>query len=60
MESKKGINFFFALIAVILGWTLFKHIDFRNFTLQDPMLDVLYFIVLVIAVYLLIKDKKAN
>ncbi len=31
MDDKKGINLFFAFIAVILGWTLFKHIDFKHF-----------------------------
>jgi len=56
MESKKGINLFFAFIAFILGLTLFKHIDFQNFTLKDPVLDILYLIVFVICIYLIIKD----
>jgi membrane protein DedA with SNARE-associated domain len=58
MESKKGINLFFAFIAVILGWTLFKHIDFKNFKFKDPALDILYLIIFVISIYLLIKDYK--
>lgn len=56
MESKKGINIFFAFIAFTLGLTLFKHIDFKNFTLKDPVLDILYLIVFVISIYLIIKD----
>ena len=56
MESRKGINLFFAFIAFILGLTLFKHIDFKNFTLKDPVLDILYLIVFVISIYLIIKD----
>ncbi len=56
MESKKGINLFFAFIALILGLTLFKHIDFKNFTLEDPVLDILYLIVFIISIYLIIKD----
>jgi uncharacterized membrane protein len=56
MESKKGINIFFAFIAFTLGLTLIKHIDFKNFTLKDPVLDILYFIVFVISIYLIIKD----
>jgi len=56
MESKKGINIFFAFIAFILGLTLFKHIDFKNLTLKDPVLDILYLIVFVISIYLIIKD----
>jgi hypothetical protein len=58
MDDKKGINLFFAFIAVILGWTLFKHINFKNLTLKDPFLDILYFIVFSISIYLIIKDKK--
>jgi len=58
MESKKGINIFFALIAFVLGLTLFKHIDFKNFSLKDPLLDILYIIVFVISIYLIIKDYK--
>lgn len=39
-------NWFFAFIAFTLGLTLFKHIDFKNFTFKDPALDILYLIVL--------------
>ncbi|MBX7225575.1 MAG: hypothetical protein K1X55_06070 [Chitinophagales bacterium] len=58
MDNKKGMNLFFAFIAIILGWTLFKHIDFKNFTLKDPYLDILYFIAFTVSVFLIIKDKK--
>lgn len=56
METKKGINLFFALIAFTLGLTLFKHFDFENFKFEDPALDILYLIVFVISIYLIIKD----
>jgi hypothetical protein len=58
MESKKGINWFFAFIAFTLGLTLKKHIDFKNFTLKEPVLDILYIIVFIISIYLIIKDHK--
>lgn len=58
MEKKNGINFFLAFIIIILGWTLFKHIDFKNFTLKDPLLDILYAIVLIIAIFFLLKDRR--
>jgi hypothetical protein len=48
------------MIAVLLGLTLFKHINFKELTLQDPFLDVLYIIVFAIAIYLLVKDQKAK
>ncbi len=58
MESKKGINLFFVFIAFILGLTLFKHIDFKEFTLKEPVLDLLYLIILIICIYLIVKDYK--
>jgi hypothetical protein len=58
MESKKGINWFFALIAFVLGLTLKKHIDFKNFTLKEPILDILYIIVFILSIYFIIKDYK--
>ena len=60
MKNKKEINLFFALIAFILGLTLFKHIDFKNFTFKEPYLDILYLVVFVIAIYLLIKDYRTR
>lgn len=59
MEKKKGLNAFFAFIAVVLGWTLFKHVDFVNVTLKDPVLDVLYIVVFAGVVYLLFSGNKA-
>lgn len=58
MENKKQLNFFFLFIAIISGWTLFKHFDFKTATLKDPVMDVLYFIVFVLSVYWLVKDLK--
>ena len=55
MENIKGLNWFFVFIAFTLGLTLFKHIDFKNFTLKDPALDILYLIVFVLSIYFLIK-----
>jgi hypothetical protein len=58
MQNRKGINFFLGIIAIILGWTLFKHIDFATFTLADPVLDILYLAILVICIYLIIRDRR--
>ena len=60
MENKKGINWFFAFIAFTLGLTLFKHIDFKTFTLKDPVLDVLYLIVFVLSIYFMLKGKNPS
>jgi len=56
MENKKAINWFFAFIAFTLGLTLYKHIDFKNLTLREPYLDILYIIVFLVSIFLIIKD----
>ena len=58
MDNKKGMNWFFAFIAFTLGLTLIKHIDFKNLTLKEPVLDVLYIVVFILSIYIIIKDLK--
>ena len=58
MDNKKGMNWFFVFIAFTRGLTLIKHIDFKNLTLKEPVLDVLYIVVFIISIYLIIKDLK--
>ncbi|OOV25792.1 hypothetical protein SAMN05444143_1251 [Flavobacterium succinicans] len=60
MDDKKGMNWFFVFIAFTLGLTLIKHIDFKNLTLKEPVLDVLYIVVFIISIYLIIKDLKKD
>lgn len=60
MNNKKGLNWVFVLIAFTLGLTLIKHIDFKNFTLKEPYLDILYIIVFIISIYIIVKDLKKS
>ena len=61
MDNKKGLNWFFAFIAFTLGLTLIKHIDFKNLSLKEPALDILYIIVFTLSIYFIVKDlKKQN
>ena len=60
MDNKKGMNWFFAFIAFTLGLTLNKHIDFKNLTLKEPALDILYIIVFIISIYIIVKDLIKN
>ena len=46
----------FAIIAFLLGLALYKHIDFKNLTLKEIPLDVLYIIVFIIYIFFIIKD----
>lgn len=56
MESKKGVNFVFIITAFMLGTTLLRHFDFQTLSFKMPVLDVLFLITFIIAIYLIIKD----
>jgi nicotinamide riboside transporter PnuC len=61
MENLKRVNWFFVIIAFVIGIRLFKHVDFKDLTLQKPILDILYLIVFVAAIIMMFKDfKKAK
>ena len=56
MENKKLVNFFFVMIALILGWTLYKQFDFENLRFENTGLAIIYIVVFVMSIYFLIKD----
>ena len=56
MQPKRGINFFFAVIAFTIGLTLWKDIDIKNRTLEDRAIDILYIIVLAALIFMILKD----
>ncbi len=56
MENRKGLNFFFVVIALILGSALWKQFDFDTFTFDKPALAALYIIVLAASIYFLLRD----
>ena len=56
MENKKLVNFFFVMIALILGWTLYKQFDFENLRFEHTGLAIIYMVVFVMSIYFLIKD----
>jgi uncharacterized membrane protein YeaQ/YmgE (transglycosylase-associated protein family) len=58
MNKKKGINFFFAIIAIVTGSALWKQFDFATFKFEKPAMAVIYFIVVAVSAYILIKDLK--
>ena len=58
MENKKGINFFFGIIAIILGSAIYKQFDFENIKFEKPALATLYIIVFISSIYFIIKDYK--
>lgn len=58
MTFIKRINPFWAFIAIILGWTVFKHFNFKSLKFTDLYFDIIYLIVFIIAIYFLIIEYK--
>ena len=58
IENNKGINFFFAVVAIILGSALWKQFDFGTLKFDKPVLAILYIVVFIASVYLLITNYK--
>lgn len=48
------------IIAMILGFVIYKHFNFSNVTFKDPWLDTVYIITFVTILFLLIKDRRQS
>ena len=58
MKNIKLPNFFFTVIAIILGVSLYRHFDFKNLKFEEPALDILYLIVFIFSIYGIVKSYK--
>jgi len=58
METKNALKFTLAIVAIIVGVTLFKQFDFQNLKFEKPVLAVVYAITFIGAVYFLFKGEK--
>jgi hypothetical protein len=58
MDKKQSIDFGFYIIVGILVMALFKNIDFGDMTVKKPYLSAIYFCTLLVAVYIIVKNKK--
>lgn len=58
MKYKIVPKFFFIVVALILGVTLFEQFDFEQMKFEKPALAVIYSIVFVICIGLMIKRTK--
>lgn len=58
MSNKKGLRFLFLIIAIILGWTIFKQFDFENLKFEKPALAVVYVLTFIMSVYFLVNSFK--
>lgn len=58
MEPKKGINFFFTIIALIVGSAALRNVQFSTLTVKQPALTTLYVLVFSAAVYGILHERK--
>ncbi|WP_214226460.1 hypothetical protein [Pedobacter sp. B4-66] len=58
MGNKKGLTFVFAIVAIILGWTIFKQFDFETLKFEKPALAIVYVLTFIMSVYFLVRSFK--
>jgi uncharacterized membrane protein YadS len=60
MKNIKLPNFFFTVIAIILGIALYKQFDFDNLRFENPALAILFTIVFIFSIYGIVKNYKKS
>jgi len=56
MGNKGVSNFFFIIIALIIGKALYNQFDYQNLKFEKPALSILYIIVFVASIYFIIRN----
>jgi membrane protein DedA with SNARE-associated domain len=54
------MNPIWAIVAIILGVTLYRQFDFETLTIEKPALAAVYLVTFIAAVYFLIKGRKRS
>jgi uncharacterized membrane protein len=61
MDAKKGsINFFFAVIAIILAKAIYQQFDVQTMRFEKVWLSILYIVVFVASLFFLIKQYRGK
>ncbi len=58
MKNTRLPNFFFIIIAIILGVKLFKDFDLENLKFEKPALDIIYLIGFIFSIFAIVKNYK--
>ena len=58
MSNKKEYSFPLIIIAVVLGWTIFKQFDFESLKFEKPAMAVVYILTFLMTVYFILKKDK--
>lgn len=60
MSPKKEYSFPLIIIAIVLGWTIFKQFDFENVKFEKPAMAVVYILTFLMTLYFIFKKEKEN
>ncbi|MBK8080310.1 MAG: hypothetical protein IPK25_08540 [Saprospiraceae bacterium] len=60
MSLKKEYSFPLIIIAIVLGWTIFKQFDFENVKFEKPAMAVVYILTFLMTLYFIFKKEKEN
>ena len=60
MKNIKLPNFFFTVIAIIIGAALYKQFDFDDLRFEKPALAILFVIVFIFSIYGIVKNYKKS
>jgi hypothetical protein len=58
MKYKIALNFFSAIVILIVGSALYKQFDFESYSFEKPALAAVYGVALILAIALMIKKSK--
>lgn len=58
MSKRKEYPFPLIIIAIVLGWTIFKQFDFESFKFKQPAMAVVYILTFFMTVYFIFKKDK--
>jgi len=60
VNNKKEYSYPLIIIAVVLGWTIFKQFDFEKLKFEKPAMAVVYTLTFLMTVYFILKKEKSK
>lgn len=57
MQNNNPMTFTLIIVALILGWVLYKDFDFKTFSFEKPAMAAIYGTVFIVSLFVLIKNK---
>ena len=60
MNNKKEYSYPLIIIAVVLGWTIFKQFDFEKLKFEKPAMAVVFTLTFFMTVYFILKKEKGT